>query len=99
MNLSTGKKITDLENRLAAAWRGGEGGSGRDLELGVNRCKLLLLERIHNEVLLCSTENCLDTYIATRQREEKLYTCMCNLVHMLYSQKKNKLKKRKRKKI
>ena len=28
-----------------------------DWELGVNRCKLLLLEWISNEILLCSTEN------------------------------------------
>ena len=33
------------------------GGSGMDWELGVNRCKLLLLEWINNEILLCSTEN------------------------------------------
>ena len=58
MNLSTEKKIMDLENRLVAApGVGGEGGSGRDQELGVNRCKLLLLEWIYNEILLCSIEN------------------------------------------
>ena len=55
MNLSTEKKIMDLENRLAAARR--RGGSGRDWELGVNGCKLLLLEWIYNEILLCSIEN------------------------------------------
>ena len=43
MNLSTEKKIIDLENRLVAT-PGREGGSGRDPELGVNGCKLLLLE-------------------------------------------------------
>ena len=57
MNLSTEKKIIDLENRLVAAWREREGGSGRDRELGVNRCKLLLLEWIYSEILLCSIEN------------------------------------------
>ena len=57
MNLSTEKKVIDLENRLVVALRGG-GGSGRDWELGVNGCKLLLMERIYNEILLCSTENC-----------------------------------------
>ena len=36
---------------------GGGGGRGRDWELEVNRCKLLLLEWICNEILLCSTEN------------------------------------------
>ena len=54
-NLSTEKKIMDLENRLAAWWE--EGGSRRDWELGVNGCKLLLLEWIYSEILLCSIEN------------------------------------------
>ena len=40
MNISTERKIMDLENRLVAAqW--GEEGSGRDRELGVNGCTLL----------------------------------------------------------
>ena len=33
------------------------GGSGMDGELGVNRCRLLPLEWISNEILLCSTGN------------------------------------------
>ena len=37
--------------------QGGGGGSGVYWELGVNRCKLLPLERISNEILLCSTGN------------------------------------------
>ena len=37
--------------------QGGGGGSGMDWELGVNRCKLLPLEWISNEILLCSTGN------------------------------------------
>ena len=60
MNISTEKKIIDLENRLVAAWGGGgewEGGSGRDRELGVNGCKLLISEWIYNEILLGSIEN------------------------------------------
>ena len=56
MNLSTEKKIMDLENRLLVVL-GGEGGSGRDQELGVKGCKLLFLEWIYSEILLCSTEN------------------------------------------
>ena len=55
MNISTEEKIIDLENGLVAAR--GEGWSGRDWELGVNGCKLLLMEWIYNEILLCSTEN------------------------------------------
>ena len=34
--------------------QGGWGGSGMDWESGVNRCKLLPLERISNEILLFS---------------------------------------------
>ena len=37
--------------------QGEEGGSGVDWELGVNRCKLLPLEWISNEILLCSPGN------------------------------------------
>ena len=43
MNLSTEKKIMDL-NRIVVA-KAGEG-SGMDWELGVNRCRLLPLEWI-----------------------------------------------------
>ena len=43
MNLSTEKKIMDLENRLVVAKEEGEG-VGMDWELGVNRCRLLPLE-------------------------------------------------------
>ena len=53
MNLSTEKKIMDLENRLVAAV-GGEGGSGRDPELGVIGYNL---EWIYKEILLSSMEN------------------------------------------
>ena len=35
----------------------GSGDSGMDWEFGVNRCRLLLLEWISNEILLCSTGN------------------------------------------
>ena len=48
--------------RKSWTWRidlllGGGGGSGMDWELGVSGCKLLLLEWINNEILLCSSEN------------------------------------------
>jgi len=56
MKLSTEKTIMDLENRLVVAEAEG-GGSGMDWEFGANRCKLLPLERISNEILLYSTGN------------------------------------------
>ena len=57
MNLSKENKIMDLEKTLVVAKAGAGGGSGMDCEFGVNRCKLLLLEWISNEILLCSNWN------------------------------------------
>ena len=73
MKLSTEKKIIDLEHRLVAAW-GGDGGSGRDQELGVNGCKLLLLEWIYKEILLCRIENYV--YIVTSQHKSGRRNCV-----------------------
>ena len=57
MNLSTEKKIMDMENRLVhAKGRGGEG-EWDGPELGVNRCKLLPVEWMSNEILLYCTGN------------------------------------------
>ena len=55
-NLSTEKKIMDLENRLVIDKGEGEG-SEMDWELVVNRRKLLPSEWISNEILLCSIGN------------------------------------------
>ena len=55
MHLSTQKKIMDLEIRLVVAKRGM--GNGMDWKFGVNRCGLLPLEWISNEILLYSTGN------------------------------------------
>ena len=59
-----------------------------DWELGVSRCRLLPLEWISNETLLCSTGN----YVWSLMMEcdnvrKKNYTCMYNWVTMLYSRK------------
>ena len=56
MNLSTEKKIR--HGKQACGWQGRGGRSGMDWELGVNRCKLLPLEWIRDEILLYSTGNC-----------------------------------------
>jgi len=57
MNLSTEKKLMDLENRLVVAKGQGVGWSGMEWECGVNRCNLFHLEWINNEILLYSTGN------------------------------------------
>ena len=41
MNLSTKKKLMDLENRLVVA-KGERERSGMDWECGINRCKLFI---------------------------------------------------------
>ena len=92
MNVSTEKKIMNLEDVLVAARVGGKGGSGRDWEFGVNGCKLLLLEWIYNEILLCSIE-IMSRYLHLNRTMggKRMYTCMCDWVTILYSREKNVL--------
>ena len=49
-----------------------------DWELRVNRCKLLLLECINNEILLCSTENYVYSLMMEHDdgRKKNVYTYM-----------------------
>ena len=54
MNLSTGKKQTRGLGEQTCGCQGEGGRSGMDWEFGVGRCKLLPLEWISNEILLCS---------------------------------------------
>ena len=55
MNISTEKKLMDLENRLVIG-KGEEEGV-MNWESGVNRCKLLHLEWLSNEILPYNTGN------------------------------------------
>ena len=54
--ISYGKENHGLREQTCGC-SGGAGGSGMDGELGVNRYKLLPLEWISNEILLCSIGN------------------------------------------
>ena len=56
-NLSTEQKRTKRHGEQPCSCQGGGEGSGMDWEFEVNRCKLLHLECISNEVLLYSTGN------------------------------------------
>ena len=56
MSLSTEKKIMDVENRPVAAQGEGEGAEWIG-NLGLKRCRLLPLDWISNEILLCSPAN------------------------------------------
>ena len=57
MNPSTEKKQTYGLGEQTCGCQGGRGGSGMDWECGVNRCKLLPLVWISNEILLYNTGN------------------------------------------
>ena len=91
MNLSTEKKIIDLENRLVAAWQGREGVGGiRSLGLtDANYCSW-------NGFTMrscCVALRTMSRYLHrnTTMGGKSMYTCMCNLVPMLYSRKKIKI--------
>ena len=58
MNLTTEKKLLDLENRLVVAKREGEGVGGTG-SLGLVDANYCIWEWISNEILLCSTGNCI----------------------------------------
>ena len=74
MNLPTERKIMDLENRFVVAQGEGEGVGW--IGMGVNECKLLLLEWINTKILLYSTEN-LSRYLqCSTTMGEKIYVHM-----------------------
>ena len=54
---STEKKQTLGHGEQTCGCQRGGGGSGMHWEFGVSRCKLLHLEWISGEILLCSTGN------------------------------------------
>ena len=87
MNLSTEKKIMDLENRVAVA-KGGRGGSGVDGKLGVYRCKLLPVEWLAVRSC-CVALGTMSSHLwwSMIMWEKRMYTCMCNWDTMLYSRK------------
>ena len=85
MNISTEKKIMDLENRLAAAWGEREGVGGiRSLGLmDANYCSW-------NGFIMrscCVALRTMSRYLYHNRKKggKKMYTCKCNLVPMLYS--------------
>ena len=55
--------------------QGGRGGSGMDWEFGVNRLRLLPLEWINNEILLCNTGNYIQSLMMEHDnmRKKNLY--------------------------
>ena len=62
MSLSTEKKLMDLREHSCGC-RGRWGGCGMGLKFGINRCKLLHIEWISNEILLYSTGNYIQSLV------------------------------------
>ena len=78
MNLSAEQKETHRHEEQTWGCRGG--GTGRDWEFGVSRCKLLHLKWISNDVLLCSTGNCIQSLVIEHDRiweKEWIVMCVC----------------------
>ena len=79
MNLLQNRnRLTDTEKRLVAQGEGvGQAGAG------MNRCGLLHLEWRSNEVLLCSTENCIQSPRTAHDGKYRFkkhvyaYVCVC----------------------
>ena len=57
------RKETHGLGEQSCGCQGEGGGSGMDRELGVNRCKLLYLEWISNEILLYSIGNYISSHL------------------------------------
>ena len=73
MSLSTEKKqIHGLGEQTCGCWRGGRA-NGMDWEFGVNRCKLLHLEWISNEILLYSTGNYMKDDRGSCEKKKYMY--------------------------
>ena len=66
--------------------RGGGGGNGMDWEFGVNRCKLLHMKWISNEILLNSTGNYIQSLAIEYDRgecEKRIYIYICMYVWVI----------------
>ena len=87
-NLSTENKIMDLENRLVAAWgdREGVGGIGSLGLSDANYCSWNGFTARSCCVALRTMSRYL--YRNRTMGRKRIYTCMYNLVPMLYSRKK-----------
>ena len=88
MNISSEKKIMDLENRLVAAWgeREGVGGIGSLGLMDANYCSWNGFTMRSCCVALRTMSRYLQQ--STTMGEKIMYTCMCKWVPMLYSEKK-----------
>ena len=77
-NLSTEKKQTHGHGEQTCVCQGGGGESGMDWKFRVSRCKLLPLEWISNEILLCSTGNYIWSLMMEHDNVRKRM-CICSM--------------------
>ena len=76
MNLSTKQKQTHGPREETCDYQGGGAGRRTGWEFGVNRCKILYLERINNKVPLYSTGK-LHPIFWSRPRWKRILKRMC----------------------
>ena len=90
MNICTEKKIMDLENRLVVAKGEGEGVGGIG-SLGLSDANYCAWNGFTMRSC-CVALRTMSRYLHRNRTmgEKGMYTCMCNLVPMLYSGKKKK---------
>ena len=93
MNLSTEKKIRDLENRLVVA-QGDREGVGWIGRLGLTDANYCFWNGLTMRSC-CVAPRTMSSYLqwSMIMGEKCMYTCMCNWVPMLFSGKKNVLGK------
>ena len=81
MNLPTKQKQTHRHREQTCGCQEKGGGSAMGWEFGVNRCELLPLEWISNEILLCSTGNYVWSLMMehdnVRKKNTYIYVCVC----------------------
>ena len=96
MNLSTEKKITDLENRLVVAWREGEEVGGIRM-LGLMDASYCSWNGFTMRSC-CVTLRTISRYLHHNMAMggKIMYTCICNFIPMLYSEKKKESNEKKK---
>ena len=68
----------------------GEGSwGGMEWEVGVSRCKLVLVEWINNKVLLYSTGNYIQYPVINHDKKECIYIYICITESLCYTAKNN----------
>ena len=77
MNISMEQKQTYRHREQTCGCQGGVHRGGKDWEFGINRCKLVHIGWINNEVLLYSTGNYIQYPVINHNGKEYEKECVC----------------------